>query len=199
MRHPNTTHAACGGAAAILIALLSACQTSPESAQTEAREAQAKADEAIAQAQSKADEKTAQAQVKADEARVSADEKAAKAQANADEKIAKAQAKADEAQATADDTLRDARDALRVKVERDLDKISAKENEIEGRSARASERVRAEVTATLHDADARRADLKRDLANLDTVTADQFTAVKDAINARLDELDKMLSDAKSKL
>lgn len=156
--------------AAILVAMVAGCEPSATEAQNEAREAQARADEAMV------------------EARREAEAKVAKVQERADEQLKKA-----------DDTFVAARDNIRDKTQRRLDELSKKADELESRISAAGKRSNEDLRGAMVDVDARRETIRRDIESLENVTAEGLTVLDDTLRTRLEALDKAIRDVSDRI
>jgi hypothetical protein len=154
----------------LLASSLAACSHSPAEADTEANEAQRRAGEA-----------------------------AAEARREAGDKVAKAQAKADAEARRAEEILVQARDEVRTGVQRDLDAVAIKVDDLAARVAKTTGRHRSELDAALKDIDGRRAALRQDLARLDAATAQELEAMKASLAGELADLKKAVEDTRSRL
>lgn len=158
------------GITALALSLFAGCEQPPSEVEAQAREAQRRADDAIAEARREADQK-----------------------------VAKAQSKADDEARRADAVFIKARDDLRTKVNKEMDELSKRVDGLEARAANAGNRRRAELTEALRSIDEKRTAVKRDIAAIEATTADDFEVLKAGLEARIDELKKAVDEATSRM
>jgi len=158
------------GAVLAAFALIVGCDKSPASAENDARDAQRRAAEEVASAQHRADEAAASAQAKA----------------------------AEEAK-RAEQTLIHARNDLRDKTNKEINDLSARIDDLRLKAAKATGKTKADLQASLQNADKQMVTLKSDLDALDRTTAAEFDAFKARVDAHLSDLKKTLNETTLKI
>ena len=157
------------GAVLTALALILGCDSSPGSAENQARDARRRAAE-----------------------------EAASVQRRADEAAASAMAKAEEEGKRAEQVLIKARNDLHEKTDKDMIELSARMDDLRLKSTKATGKAREEMDAKLQRLDKQIAAVKRDLDILDRASAAEFDAMKARIEVGLADLKKSLSEPSPK-